>query len=196
MNPASETATPPPIQQPNAHATPSSLTVKAETFVPHPVKLAQAATHQQQPQPHARQHSYYEMSSSDDDVFTLSFSRGDQGEEYLNDCRNSIRATQSSGTPGEGGSDSLQSDKRTIAKCIQGCGRKERGLITADKWMDHSTLAVVDGKRGLEVGSTWRKFMDAFMNVFFEKAKTQMISSFDELRQTSKMAAFVPRMQA
>ena len=58
--------------------------------------------------------------------------------------------------------------------------------------MDHSTLAVVNGKHGLEVGSTWRKFMDAFMNVFPEKAKAQMISSFDELRQTSEMAAFIP----
>ena len=54
------------------------------------------------------------------------------------------------------------------------------------------TLAVVNGKRGLEVGSTWRKFMDAFMNVFPEKANAQMISSFDELRQTSEMAAFIP----
>ena len=68
-------------------------------------------------------------------------------------------------------------------------------MITADKWMDHSTLAVVNGKHGPELGITWRKFMDAFMNVFPEKAKAQMISSFDELRSAhsmSEMAAFIP----
>ena len=110
MNPVSEAAAPQSTQQPNAQATPSSLTVQAPAFVPQPGQQAQAAANQQQPQPPAPQHSYYDMSSSDDDVFTLSFSRGDPGEEYLNDCWNSNRAT-SSGAPGEGGGDSLQSDK-------------------------------------------------------------------------------------
>ena len=109
--------------------------------LPHPVQLQQAHAalqHPQQVQPHPLQQCAEPpaMPSGDDEAFSLSFVRGDNGSEFLDDAWNYSTSVQTiPGAAGEAGTNSAANDLKVIAKSIGAMGRTERRLLTAGKWL-------------------------------------------------------------
>lgn len=138
------------------------------------------------------------MPSDDDDAFSLSFVRGDNGSEFLDDSWNYSTSVQTiPGAAGEASTNSAANDLKVIAKSVGAMGRTERRLLTAGKWLKVLKANGEDEPDQTKSGpdepkSNWMCFRKAFGIIFPDKPMSHLVDNFLEMKQTSSLADWVP----